>query len=83
MSFYKLERRGHIKNSSGYQLCNVDGNAAVAAGVRSEPETLNPTPYTEREFIEYKTSMITDEDPLRGLLIYQDLGFSHTLHQNA
>ena len=23
-----------------------------------------------REFIEYKTSMITDEDPLRGLLFY-------------
>ena len=24
--------------------------------------------------------MITDEDPLRGLLFYQDLGFSLTLH---
>ena len=24
--------------------------------------------------------MITDEDPLRGLLFYLDLGFSHTLH---
>jgi len=24
--------------------------------------------------------MITDEDPLRGLLFYEDLGFSHTLH---
>jgi len=24
--------------------------------------------------------MITDEDPLRGLLFYQDLSFSHTLH---
>ena len=23
-----------------------------------------------REFIDYKTSMITDEDPLRGLLFY-------------
>ena len=34
----------------------------------------------QREFIDYKTSMITDEDPLRGLLFYQDLGFSHTLH---
>jgi len=33
-----------------------------------------------REFIDYKTSMITDEDPLPGLLFYQDLGFSHTLH---
>jgi len=30
-----------------------------------------------REFIDYKTSMITDEDPLRGLFFYQDLGFSH------
>ena len=23
-----------------------------------------------REFIDYKTSMVTDEDPLRGLLFY-------------
>jgi len=37
-------------------------------------------PALEREFIDYKTSMITDEDPLRELLSYQDLGFSHTLH---
>ena len=36
--------------------------------------------HAEREFISYKTSMITDEDPLRGLLFYLDLGFSHTLH---
>jgi hypothetical protein len=26
--------------------------------------------YTGREFIDYKTSMITDEDPLRGLLFH-------------
>jgi hypothetical protein len=32
------------------------------------------------EFIDYKTSLITDEDPLRRLLFYWDLGFSHTLH---
>ena len=32
------------------------------------------------EFIDYKTSMITDEDPLRGLLFWWDLGFSHTRH---
>ena len=32
------------------------------------------------EFIDYKTSMVTDEDPLRGLFFYHDLGFSHTLH---
>ena len=25
---------------------------------------------SERECIDYKTSMITDEDPLRGLLFY-------------
>ena len=31
------------------------------------------------EFIDYKTSMITGADPLRGLFYY-DLGFSHTLH---
>jgi len=44
---------------------------------------LNPTPNPEpqkREFIDYKTSMITDEDPLRGLLFYSDLGLSHPLH---
>ena len=28
----------------------------------------------------YKTSMITDEEPLQELLFYKDLGFSHTLH---
>jgi len=33
-----------------------------------------------RELIDYKTSMIIDEDPLRGLLFYSDLGFSLTLH---
>ena len=33
-----------------------------------------------REFIDYKISMITDEDPLRGLFFSQDLGFSHALH---
>ena len=38
----------------------------------------NPSP--EREFIDYKTSMIVDEDPLRGLIFYKDLGFSPTLH---
>ena len=32
------------------------------------------------EFIDHKASMITDDDPLRGLLFYQDLGFSLTLH---
>jgi len=26
--------------------------------------------YSERELVDYKTSMITDEDPLRGLLFY-------------
>ena len=30
--------------------------------------------------MDYKTSMITDENPLRGLLFYYDLGFSHALH---
>jgi hypothetical protein len=35
---------------------------------------------TQREFIDYKTSMITDEDPLRRLLFYEDLGFFHTQH---
>jgi hypothetical protein len=27
-------------------------------------------PVSEREFIDYKTSMITADDPLRGLLFY-------------
>jgi len=35
---------------------------------------------SRREFIDYKTSMTTDEYPLRVLLFYWDLGFSHTLH---
>ena len=34
----------------------------------------------ERDLVDCKTSMITDEDPPRGLLFYSDLGFSHTLH---
>ena len=34
----------------------------------------------ERELIDHKASMITDEDPLRGLLFYEDLGFSHTAY---
>ena len=33
-----------------------------------------------RECIDYKNSMNIDEDPLRGMLSYLDLGFSHTLH---
>ena len=32
----------------------------------------------ERKSIEYKASMVTDEDPLRGLLFCQDLSFSPT-----
>ena len=34
----------------------------------------------EREFIDFKTSMITVEDPLRFFLFHWDLGFSLTLH---
>jgi len=37
-------------------------------------------PCDEREFIDYMISMITDEDALRGMLFYWDLGFSHALH---
>ena len=37
-------------------------------------------PSPNGEFIDYTISIITDEDPLRGLLVYWDLGFSHTLH---
>ena len=32
------------------------------------------------QFIDYKTSMVTDEDPLRGFFFYWDLAFFHTLH---
>ena len=32
------------------------------------------------QFIDYKTSMVTDEDPLRGFCFYWDLAFFHTLH---
>ena len=34
----------------------------------------------DEEFIDHKTSIITDEDLLRGLLFYKDLGLSHALH---
>ena len=34
----------------------------------------------KKEYLDYKNSMITGEDPLRGLLFYWDLSFSHTLH---
>jgi len=45
--------------------------AAIRAFLRSS---------LKREFIDYKTSMIKDDDPLRGLLFYQDRGSCHTLH---
>ena len=32
----------------------------------------------KRKIIDYKISIITDEDPLRGCFFYEDLGFSHT-----
>ena len=44
------------------------------------PFALMLSPGWSRECIDYMTSMITDEDPLRGLLFYKDLGLSHTLH---
>jgi len=50
-----------------------DATDAAAPPTRSNSRRSRPTP-------DYKTSMITDEDPLRGLLFYRDLGFSHTLH---
>jgi hypothetical protein len=34
----------------------------------------------DSDFFYNKTSMVTDEGPLRRLLFYKDLGFSHTLH---
>ena len=40
------------------------------AHVTLVPETHADLVLTTREFIDYKTSMITDEDPLRGLLFY-------------
>ena len=45
-----------------------------------KPSTSTFEQPTRVKCIDYKTSMITDEDPLRGLLFYWDLGFSHTLH---
>ena len=50
------------------------------------PYILHPAPYTLHYAlyalhpIPYKTSMFTDEEPLRGLLFHQYLGFSPTLH---
>jgi len=37
---------------------------------RAAAEELAEEHALEREFIDYTTSMITDEDPLRGLLFY-------------
>ena len=50
-------------------------NTSVNFGAGSSSQSPNG-----REFLDYKTSMITDEDPLRGLLFSWDLGFSHKLH---
>ena len=44
--------------------CVTLGSGRAAS--RRYPEQAPP----QKEFIEYKTSMITDEDPLRGLLFY-------------
>ena len=42
----------------------------VRSGFHRIDDFIVRTPAGKREFIDYKTSMITDEDPLRGLLFY-------------
>ena len=48
------------------------------------PETFAPAPASRvskmRAFADHQASMITDKQPLRGVLFYQDPGFSLTLH---
>ena len=48
------------------------------SGTRRESHWWGTDPLSWREFLDHKTSMITDEDPLRDLLFYSDLGFSQT-----
>jgi len=43
--------------------------SSILATKCKKPRTLHPKP-PEREFIDYKTSMITEEDLLQGLLFY-------------
>ena len=53
---------------------------SYAALFRKPRKSEMATPSAVKEFIDYTTSMITDKDPLRGLLFYWDLGLSLTLH---
>ena len=45
-----------------------DAGGPIRGG--SDYVSFSPVRGTQREPIDYKTSMITDEDPLRGLLFY-------------
>ena len=46
----------------------VNDLSLFAAASHDCARVQNARRVTKREFIDYKTSMITDEDPLRGLL---------------
>jgi len=53
--------------------CKAESGAGIVSHVEFDE-------FEKEEIIDYETSMITDKDPLRGLLFFQDLGVSHTLH---
>ena len=63
------------------KFCGQIDSQIPPATHRSEDQVLDePAVHARRELIDHTTSMITDGDPLRGLLFYSHLGFSHTLH---
>jgi len=69
----------------GFEVVLEGGGRARKPALRRERNPREPTRHAggtsnERDFIDYKTSMITDEDLLRGLLFYLDLGILHTRH---
>ena len=71
-----MQDSGFRVQGTGFRVWRVEN--LVGALAPAEVPVLDACYYLVKEVIDYKTSMITDEDPLRGLLFYQDLGFSHT-----
>ena len=56
------------------------GGEEAGRGEAGAPPAEVREPAAAAQSIDYKTSMTTDEDPLRVMLFYMDLGFSYTLH---
>ena len=58
----------------GRRTCEANGEPSASNGACPGPR---PFALLKREFIEYKTGMISYSDPSRGNLCYSDLNFSH------